>query len=1311
MARLISELGADVIDDTVVEKKHKISPKKRNYIIGLSALGVGIIGLGVVYYAAINFWLSDYQNMPYISYNINTQPDTDGEFKGEITASIAVVHNNKNYPSVFKVPERINGYRITRIEDNAFAACDRLTRVEMPNSIVSIGRQAFINCSKLKTFKFSKRLTQIGTDAFVGTAYKASWVEHETVSINNTLLYVNESKLLSDYGKSKIAFVKDDNSSYISQYSDDLVFSLKSLAVAGSNSSSTNITSWMNGIFAGFKHVEFFESPDYLDLIPQDSFKNCTSLKKVVLSPETIGVGGSAFERCTSLTDIEINNNLSILESYCFKDTKISINSLHEGVDVMEEGVFQNCKNITNFTIPASLTYISDYAFDNTNMSSITFTDADEIVGIGDGAFRNTQFTSFDFPKNIDVISDLVLANCDNLTAVTSYETVNRIDGFAFRNSEKLVSFKTRNADGTIASRCSDDETIYLPAKLSTTVASSSSLSGGYNFAGTATKKVVVPYENLKDLAAHMFEDCEDLESVTFDNANRSVMKRIMDYCFAGCEKLPSIHLPNFISQIATHVFDGCTALTTIHLPEVKERSSYQTRMASASEYTSVYSTIKEYLFSNCVNLSNIEFPSTLTTICAGSFNNCTSIENLFIPETINTIYGHAFDGCGDLYLSIGSGSVPVKWFNNWDAGVKGYVLGSLSVYDEDGFTVSLNTDNKTLTIVDILDKDATSVTIPETIGGKKVVAINDNFLYGNSKVTSVVLPDTINNIGDGAFQNMENLTGITLENGFAYLGNTSNKYVGLIGIANDYLGEDEQYEGDYVLNSNVKAIEERVITADVPTNTDDAGNEYLPTSDNEYFALVAGINVKDAVVINENTKMIGSFAFEKYNRLSTVIIPAGVERVAKSAFTGSPNAKIYSATSASLEGWNYSWNTSNVDHYWETLGPLSLAGGDFTGCENLDHSARITGYVGGLSRVDITPTIKDRSGNEYNVTRISEGFLENDEDVTFLYIPSSVTKVEANAISGCPALKIYCEAVSEPTTWEAGWNTDNNPTYYGAIDNVTYALIDDVYYMIEGGNATVTNYARGLTDVNIQSTVKIGETNYNVTKIAESAFAEANTIVRVFIPSSVTFVDKNAFLACDRATIYVEGASTSSWDENWNVSSRPVYTSKSVNDVKTIDGVDYIVEGGSASAVAASYGVETINIPDKVAFGNSEYNVTKVGEKAFTNHDRIVGAKFGANVTRIENQAFYGCESLKYASVSENVTYIGAYAFGETNGSFTLFISPDHVGEEWNESWIYLNAAEEDEISYVLEEGVNWEYGEDGIPALISQDEDEDDE
>ena len=67
MARDISELGADVFDDTP-KPKNKISPKKRNYIIGLSITGALLVGVAAATVVLCNTALTDYSNVENVSY-------------------------------------------------------------------------------------------------------------------------------------------------------------------------------------------------------------------------------------------------------------------------------------------------------------------------------------------------------------------------------------------------------------------------------------------------------------------------------------------------------------------------------------------------------------------------------------------------------------------------------------------------------------------------------------------------------------------------------------------------------------------------------------------------------------------------------------------------------------------------------------------------------------------------------------------------------------------------------------------------------------------------------------------------------------------------------------------------------------------------------------------------------------------------------------------------------------------------------------------------------------------------------------------
>lgn len=96
---------------------------------------------------------------------------TDGtEYKvsgnGSATISGIVETNKKN----IKIPATItvNGvtYKITAIEENAFAKAKKLTTVTIPSSVKTIGAGAFKNCKNLKEVKLPSSVTTIGKKAF-----------------------------------------------------------------------------------------------------------------------------------------------------------------------------------------------------------------------------------------------------------------------------------------------------------------------------------------------------------------------------------------------------------------------------------------------------------------------------------------------------------------------------------------------------------------------------------------------------------------------------------------------------------------------------------------------------------------------------------------------------------------------------------------------------------------------------------------------------------------------------------------------------------------------------------------------------------------------------------------------------------------------------------------------------------------------------------------------------------------------------------------------------------------------------------------
>ena len=92
----------------------------------------------------------------------------------------------------------------------------------------------------------------------------------------------------------------------------------------------------------------------------------------------------------------------------------------------------------------------------------------------------------------------------------------------------------------------------------------------------------------------------------------------------------------------------------------------------------------------------------------------------------------------------------------------------------------------------------ATEVVIPEKVSVYTVVAIGDDNSYapflGNTKITSVVIPDTVLSIGSGAFMRCTNLQTVTIGSGLKTVGNNAFKYCTKITTVN-YKGSKTQWE------------------------------------------------------------------------------------------------------------------------------------------------------------------------------------------------------------------------------------------------------------------------------------------------------------------------------------------------------------------------------------------------------------------------------------------------------------------------------------------------------------------------------------
>lgn len=180
--------------------------------------------------------------------------------------------------------------------------------------------------------------------------------------------------------------------------------------------------------------IETFSMPSASGYIPNEMFRNCTSLETVNLN-QCEQIGSYAFSGCTALTSIELPECTSVYD-YAFKDcTALTSISLPECEDIGTY-VFKDCAALASISLPLC-TDVGDYIFDGcTNLTSV---DMASIVSIGSSLLHGANnIESISFAK-CGIVSSSSFEGCASLVNVILPECT-EIDDHAFKDCTALTS-------------------------------------------------------------------------------------------------------------------------------------------------------------------------------------------------------------------------------------------------------------------------------------------------------------------------------------------------------------------------------------------------------------------------------------------------------------------------------------------------------------------------------------------------------------------------------------------------------------------------------------------------------------------------------------------------------------------------------------------------------------------------------------------------------------------------------------------------------------------------------------------------------
>lgn len=647
--------------------------------------------------------------------------------------------------------------------------------------------------------------------------------------------------------------------------------------------------------------------PNSILFIQGEAFRFADKLKEVTLPTSIPYLADGTFFGCSSLESIDIPGNIKSIDRNCFRVcSSLKTVNILAGVEVIKEYIFYECKSLETVIIPDTVTKMGINVFE-----------------------KCTSLKHIALSKNLKILSECTFINCCNLQSVVLPEILEKL--------EKKVFFG-----------CTNLSEINFP-------------------------------DTLVEIGAWTFVGCKSLKNIKIP---QNVLQ-INSGVFTECASLEEIYIHKDVNLIKGTAFDQCYNLKNIIINE--DNQYYKVKDGHIFSYD-------ETEFVRYIELSKTEvysIPKSVTKVLEGSFHYIRFIRKLIFHEGIEVVTSALSESDAIVCFT------PLKERpESWSINCYYLVPVNLLVLNNDG-TKKIQLINKSITPAKLISKyvykgviydrytdgtahvvgiEANAVDVevynqiicddeeytvtdmkkhipnPDTLKKLTIgsnITIIPNYFITSESLEEVILPPTIIELGEYAFDKCTLLVNITIPESVSKIGNCSfsgctslksinipknvnrlnaSTFSGCSSLEDVKLHDEFTSIGIYTfkhctsLKSIVLPQQVNVISSGAFDGCTSLENVEL-SSETRYIFSSAFYGCKSLkqITIPNTVIEIGARAFGQCTSLTNIVLPKSVEKLEEKIFAGSLNLTVYTEHTSKPGGWHNDFNYDNLFVMWGT--------------------------------------------------------------------------------------------------------------------------------------------------------------------------------------------------------------------------------------------------------------------------------------------------------------------------------------------------------------------------------------------------------